>query len=124
MARGGYREPSSPAPVSGPGAHSARTDTGPADMVAAGGRYGERKALEAQQSAAPVVTGGGAPSVGPGSGPAPAPPMNAFGPTERPGEPITAGTYNAPGTPPDVELALRALYALFPTPYIGSLLNG
>lgn len=56
MARGGYRQPGNPAPVSGPGALSKRTDGGPGQPVRApsGGKYGERQELEQLQQAAPV----------------------------------------------------------------------
>lgn len=62
--RGGYRRPGNPAPVSGPGAMSKRTDGGPGQptRVASGGSYGERQELENLQAAAPVSAseGGGA----------------------------------------------------------------
>lgn len=127
MARGGSRTPSKPAAVSGPGAHSARTDGGPskgtAQMAAPGGGYGERKAIEDQAAAAPVNTGSGGPSL-PASGGAPA---SAFGPTQRPDESISAGVLPhraGPGSDgPNVDMALRALYSMFPTPYVGRLLR-
>ena len=126
MARGGARTPSNPAPVSGPGAHSRRTDGGPgakgtANMAAPGGKYGERKAIEEQAAAAPVPTGGGgAPAVA-SSGEAPS---SVFGATERPNEPISAGVIpQHQGQQPDVDMAIRALYSMFPTPYVGRLLQ-
>lgn len=82
---GGYREPTSPAPVSGPGAKSRRTDGTPhgsqpvRDLPNA--KYGENKAFQAAQGAAPMGTG--LPDL---SGIVP------FGaPTQRPDEPISAG---------------------------------
>ena len=131
MARGGARTPARPAAVSGPGAHSQRTDGGPADrklgtanLAENGGSYGERKAIEEQAASAPVATGGasggGVPSGPVGAGA----PQGAFGPTERPNEPITAGTFQPPGEDADTELMLRAIYAQFPSPYLGRLLNG
>lgn len=93
MASGGYRQPSSPAPVSGPGALSKRTDGGPSQPVRApsGGAYGDRQELEQLQQAAPLSA-----SPGGGAG-APAPVdvtegLVGFGePTQMPGEPVTAG---------------------------------
>lgn len=93
--KGGYQAPNNPAPVSGPGALSQRTDGGPADTQAAqyisGLPYGEGQAMMAQQQAAPMAAAGM---------PAPAPivPLNA--PTQRPNEPVTAGA-NA-GLGPDM----------------------
>jgi hypothetical protein len=57
MARGGYRQPNNPAPVSGPGMLSARTDGGAIEGMSqpvqqyTGGTYGQNKALREQQSA-------------------------------------------------------------------------
>jgi hypothetical protein len=83
---GGYRRPEHPAPVSGPGALSRRTDGTQPEMVASGGQYGDRKAMQAIQ--------GGAPMAGPPPGPRPVP----FGaPTQRPDEPVTAGADAGPG---------------------------
>lgn len=90
---GGYRRPSNPAPVSGPGALSRRTDGGPtqAPMVASGGPYGSRAEMEALQSASPLQGGGGA---APTPGPTPVP-LDA--PTQNPNEPVTAGADAGPG---------------------------
>lgn len=79
---GGYRRPADPAPVSGPGSLSQRTDGGPTSqppMVAPGGPYGSRQDMMALQQGAPMQ-GGGTP---------PPPPLDA--PTSRPNEPVTAG---------------------------------
>lgn len=125
MASGGARTPASPAAVSGPGAHSQRTDGGPAkgtaDLAAAGGPYGSRQAIEDQAASAPVETGGGGGGAGPVAG-APQPPQGAFGPTERPNEPITAGVIGEQGGEPDTENVLRALYEQYPSSYIARLL--
>ena len=68
MARGGYQEPSNPAPVSGPGALSQRTDGGPsqAPMYMPGmkslGSTGREQMAQQQGAAlyeAPSATGGG-----------------------------------------------------------------
>lgn len=89
--KGGYQAPTNPAPVSGPGALSQRTDGGPADTQAAkyvsGLPYGEGQALMNLQQSAPMAA----------AMPAPAPivPLNA--PSQRPNEPVTAGANAGPG---------------------------
>lgn len=103
MARGGYRKPNNPAPVSGPGALSRRTDGGPGSKQAQQeirtGKYGESKALAEQQSGAPMA---GNPAPSPRVS-APAQPVQQpavtplFAPTERPNEPVTAGMPFGPG---------------------------
>ena len=93
--RGGYRRPSNPAPVSGPGALSQRTDGGPAtqpQMVASGGAYGDRKEMLDIQGGAPMAGGGTTP-------PPSAIPFDA--PTNNPGEPVTAGAALGPGIGPE-----------------------
>lgn len=105
MARGGYRKPANPAPVSGPGALSRRTDGGPiqgAKEMNANGNYGERKALQELQQGA-SMQGNPVPSM-----PTPTPTISAprtpvtnlFAPTEAPDEPITAGAPVGPGRTP------------------------
>lgn len=84
---GGPRTPASPAPVSGPGSLSQRTDggaTGQPPMVAPGGPYGSRQEMLGLQSSAPMAGGG-----------ASLPALDA--PTARPGEPVTAGADAGPG---------------------------
>lgn len=91
---GGYRKPARPAPVSGPGKLSRRTDGGPQAMrVAPGGKYGERKQMTEMQSSAPMK--GGTPS------PALPPVTGLFEPTQRPNEPVTAGSPLGPGSGPE-----------------------
>lgn len=80
---GGYRRPENPAPVSGPGALSARTDGGPAtqpQMVASGGAYGDRQDMLGIQGSAPMQGGGES-----------IPPTPFDAPTDRPDEPVTTG---------------------------------
>ncbi len=86
---GGYRRPSNPAPVSGPGALSARTDGGPTQPIRdlPDAKYGENAAFRAAQGAAPMSTG--LPDL------SSIVPMGA--PSERPDEPITAGMPFGPG---------------------------
>lgn len=54
--RGGYRKPTNPAPVSGPGSLSRRTDGGPAQVVSTAPNqpYGEAKQQAAQQAIQPM----------------------------------------------------------------------
>jgi hypothetical protein len=103
---GGMRRPNNPAPVSGPGQLSQRTDGGPqqvqADMM--GGDYGDNQAMEAIQGMAPMSASPSAASPrarqrqarqtgqaagGMGAG--------LFSPTQRPDEPVTAGAPFGPG---------------------------
>lgn len=84
--RGGYRQPAKPAPVSGPGALSQRTDGGPADKQAASrlpdAKYGEQAEFQALQGGAPMAEAA-RPS---------APPVIPFSdPSARPDEPVTFG---------------------------------
>lgn len=104
---GGARTPAHPAPVSGPGKYSQRTDGGPAQVLSAPSNlpYGEQKALLNQQRIQPMA----------GTTPTPNAPVNvpqsgtnagqmqAFqgvplgAPSQRPNEPITAGVAIGPG---------------------------
>ena len=131
MARGGARQPKNPAAVSTPGSGQ-RTDGGAGSKsqplrVASGGGYGERQAAEAQQAAAPMAAGGptgGAPAgaAGPGAG-AGAPPLDIFGPTGRPNEPVTQGLGNQGLiNPDDPDMMLKAIYQVFPHPSLARLL--
>lgn len=81
--QGGYRKPENPAPVSGPGALSQRTDGGPTQgaKYMPGMPYGEN--TYAQQTAAPMA---GRAEPAPMEMPTP-----LMAPTSRPNEPITSG---------------------------------
>ena len=102
--QGGYRQPSNPAPVSGPGALSRRTD-GQGARYMAGGEYGEGQEMMDLQTSAPMSKApeqprmrrprGGGQVVEEGMRPTP-----LFAPTERPDEPITAGAPFGPGPGP------------------------
>lgn len=126
MARGGRRTPASPAPVSGPGGLSRRTDGGPAPALSStGGRpYGERQALEAQEAAAPTGPSPG-PAIGGGGGAAPGPVRDLWRPTERPFEPAATGGAGPVRNPmaQNPQAALRVLYAKFPHPAIARLID-
>lgn len=85
---GGYRKPTNPAPVSGPGANSRRTDSQP-KMVLPDAGYGENQAFQEIQSGAKLPTD----SAPRGAAPASAPPsfVGMGAPTQEPGTPVTAG---------------------------------
>lgn len=103
--RGGYRRPRQPAPVSGPGQLSRRTDGGPQQTTQpmTGMGYGENAEFNAIQGAAPLaaapqVSNTRARSASPtGQGVAAVP---LFSPTGFPEEPITAGASIGPGPGP------------------------
>lgn len=105
--QGGYRRPSRPAPVSGPGAMSKRTD-GQGPRYMAGGEYGEgQEMMELQNSAPMSKTDSRAPRPRGGAAARPMPMMNEseqvtplFSPSARPGEPITAGAPFGAGAGP------------------------
>ena len=108
--QGGYRRPANPAPVSGPGKLSRRTDGGPSSKSAiqgmremsGGGKYGERKALEEAQSGAPMAGNpvmGVAPAM-PSGAPMGGPVTGLFDSSQRPNEPVTAGLPVGPGETP------------------------
>ncbi len=95
MARGGYRQPGNPAPVSGPAQLSRRTDGGPGDAkqpvrVPTGGAYGDATQLmKLQQSAPLAATPGG--DTAQAAGPVLPPGVNFGAPTEQPDTPVTSG---------------------------------
>lgn len=106
MASGGYRKPTSPAPTSGPGAMSRRTDGGPGQKprYMSGGDYGDgQDMMDLQQSA----TMAAAPETSRPSrsrsrqSPPPQPP-SLTDPTDRPNEPLTAGADFGPGAGSEV----------------------
>lgn len=88
MAEGGYRAPRKPAPVSGPGALSRRTD-GPGQPTAslANAQYGEQKDFQNIQGGAKMAAAADLASM--------ITPLNA--PTQRPTEPVTSGAPAGPG---------------------------
>ncbi len=104
--RGGYRRPANPAPVSGPGQLSRRTDGGPQQTTQpmTGMGYGENQEFNALQGAAPLAatppaSNARARKMSPAdsSGVAAVP---LFSPTGFPEEPITAGASFGPGEGP------------------------
>jgi len=131
MARGGKKRdttPRDPAPVSGPGALSRRTDGGPSQPIRTptGLPYGDRQALEESQRAAPLpAETGGMPGGGGRQGrPSVPPPRAAFGPTARPFESPTAGLAGQNQIiPDDPDELLKILYGIHPHPDLARLLN-
>lgn len=103
MPRGGYQKPSNPAPVSGPGALSRRTDGGPTQgaKYMAGGAYGEGQALQGLQESAPMAAAAKTNVPAPKLPASQLPITSIFAPTERPGEPVTAGMPFGPGPGPE-----------------------
>lgn len=106
MPRGGYQQPSQPAPVSAPGKLSRRTDGGPAQTTQkmTGLAYGENADFNEMQSAAPLRATPGAamqnPNASSRAGGGSSAPTGMFTPTQRPNEPVTAGAPFGPGAGP------------------------
>jgi len=104
--QGGMRRPANPAPVSGPGSLSQRTDGGPQQVMSdvSGMPYGENQELEEMQSAAPMSASGQTTARASrgrargGQAPKMAPLMS---PTQRPNEPVTDGATFGPGAGPN-----------------------
>lgn len=99
---GGYRRPANPAPVSGPGALSQRTDGTVPQMEVSGLSYGENGAVNDLQAAAPLSrpgSGGGAPAQM-------ATPTPIGDPSAFPDQPVTAGADAGPG-PGSADIGLQ-----------------
>ncbi len=116
MPRGGYRKPANPAPVSGPGRLSRRTDGGPGSKQAmqaipSNGQYGYRSETAAATSGAPLA-GGAAPTspvnvLAQGTQQMGASVTPIMSPTARPGEPVTDGASVGPGYTPETPIPNR-----------------
>lgn len=111
MPRGGYQSPANPAPVSGPGKFSKRTDGGAQPIKEPSIddptlEYGDRGRLTDAQRIAHAAAGQGAsvtgrrPTGSVGSG-TKLPPWLFQGDSERPGEPGSAGLGMGPGPGPE-----------------------
>lgn len=101
--RGGYRRPNNPAPVSGPGSMSRRTDGGPSQPMRyiSGGEYGEGQEMMNLQGSAPMSQ---APKTPRGAAVEQRPMRQAprlDAPTERDDEPLTAGAPVGSGVGPE-----------------------
>lgn len=88
--QGGYRKPSNPAPISGPGSLSQRTDGGPTQPATyiPGLPYGQGQETYNNQVAAPMA-GNPIPQM--------EMPTPLSAPTSRPNEPITSGVNRGEG---------------------------
>lgn len=121
--QGGKRTPRNPAPVSGPGQLSQRTDGGPQQTQATmtGMPYGENAEFNTMQAAAPMSAAGQTTARAPRprqarGGQAAMVPL--FSPTQRPDEPVTAGAPFGPGEGPSgsmMPLGVQATYSLAET---------
>lgn len=101
---GGARTPSNPAPVSGPGAMSQRTDGQPIRDVT-GLPYGQGADYHDLQSSAPMESAQAPanPTQMTAGRPANSTPPTPFGaPTQNPDEPVTTGAPFGPGAGPEV----------------------
>lgn len=109
---GGYRPPARPAPASGPGKLSRRTDGQPLAALP-DAAYGEQKTFREQQKQSPMAQAQGG-SEGPAISPVDlsrVTPLNA--PSEFPDEPITSG----------VDIGAGPGSGVLPSPYDASLDN-
>lgn len=108
---GGDRRPANPAPVSGPGSLSRRTDGGPADSQPIrrlpDAAHGESRDFEAQQAAAPVAQSQRVPVDTSGVVPLTAP-------SQRPDQPITEGAIEPGGPAAPDEFDIMRLRSWFP----------
>lgn len=118
--RGGYRQPNNPSAVATPQGGQ-RTDGGPGSAKQPLRRlpnadYGANKAFVEQQQAAPLPVANQIT------------PPNIFAPTERPGEPVTAGLPIGEGSgprmlPDNTDIILQAMYQLNPSSDILKLMG-
>ena len=110
---GGYRQPSKPAPVSGPGKYSKRTDGHPTQVLSAAPDQGYGEATQQMNDQRTAPMGAAAPLPPPAQVPSQdasqqTQQLPAFGglplsaPTTRPNEPITTGSDIGPGAGPEV----------------------
>jgi len=115
--RGGYRAPSNPAPVSGPGALSQRTDGGPTQGATyiSGLPYGQGQETYSNQVAAPMAGNSFAMDM----------PTELMAPTARRNESITTGVdvgdgagssvMNLPNQEPNIFMIMQNLAANDPS---------
>lgn len=126
MPSGGYRQPSNPAPVSGPGSLSRRTDGpqgggGQPVRAPSGGKYGERQDLEQLQQAAPLSASPGGDVGAPQPADVSADVVGLDAPSQMPDTPVTDGAelgdgsgMEALGLPNEPDQDLRRLVAYLP----------
>ena len=106
MPSGGARQPSNPAPVSGPGQLSRRTDGGPGDAkqpirVPTGGNYGDATQMMKLQQNAPLAASPGGDVASPMAGMQLPPGVDFGAGTEQPDVPVTNGAALGPGAGPE-----------------------
>ncbi len=100
MPSGGPRQPARPAPASGPGRLSRRTDGGPGQVQRdlPDAAYGEQRDFQGAESGAAMALAEGALSPKSGFTPGSPVPVTPFGaPTSAPGTPVTNGAPLGPG---------------------------
>src|SRR5690606_3356488 len=92
--RGGYRRPRNPAPASGPGRLSRRTDRGQRVRELSDAAYGEQSTFRADQQGAPMANNPAMAAGAGGTGPAVdlSKIVSLSAPSMRPDEPVTAGS--------------------------------
>src|SRR4051812_43555792 len=105
---GGYRKPAQPAPVSGPGRFSQRTDGRQPSLDLPDAAYGENAQFRADESGAPIPQNSPLPA-GPSAGPSGPPgglpvgqdplnpPLPLTGGSLAPNVPVTDGAASGPG---------------------------
>lgn len=125
--KGGYQPPANPAPASGPGSLSRRTD-GQVQAVPTGLPYGDASALQSQEGAAPMSATPSIPQPSPSDMAQPAapeaPPFDRA--SERPDEPITSGVDIGEGPGADSLPAQHQIQTVQPGPMttmLGQLSN-
>jgi hypothetical protein len=96
---GGYRKPANPAPVSGPGALSRRTDGKQPMMPLTDAAYGEQKTMQEIQGGAPMAQVSGMPPQQ--AGPTGPPVVGMGEPSMQPDVPVTNGAQYGPGGGPE-----------------------
>jgi len=117
--KGGYQRPRNPAPVSGPGAMSKRTDGRPsvdnarqAAQYISGQEYGEGKVINEIAQSAPLAAA-------PDAGSAPTPemrrPIPISEPSMYPDEPVTNGLPFGPGAGPEVLSPMQNIDGMQPS---------
>ena len=127
-AQGGYRAPSNPAPVSGPGALSQRTDGGPAQgaKYISGLPYGQGQETYSNQVAAPMAGNSmGASAMGDSGLVQMEMPTELMAPSTRPNEPVSSGVnigegpgsevLNLPTTKEPISVTMRKIAQFDPT---------
>lgn len=119
--QGGYRPPARPAPASGPGRLSKRTDGQPLAQLP-DAAYGEQKTYQQQQKQSPMAQTQGAEAASGGVSPVDMSRITPLGaPSQYPDEPVTSGADAGAGPGMGVlgtegaDPSLEGLLAMLPT---------